>query len=60
MVRDYFLGFIAASFFIIWITMDACHIQRDIHSIDTSLKIIAEYYKDGNPADSVRALEGGE
>ena len=31
-----------------------------LNSIDDSLKIIAEYYKYENPADTVRAIERGE
>lgn len=29
--------------------------ENRLSSIDSSLKIIAEYFKDGNPADTMRA-----
>lgn len=38
---------------IVW----AFGIMANLYDINNSLKVIAEYYEDGNPADSLPALE---
>jgi len=54
-MKDVIMIWMACALIAIW--MRVGKVEDKLSSIDSSLKVIAEYFEDGNPTDTLPALE---